>query len=150
MWKAIVCWLKGLLGGKVTTQIGRGNRAISGSSSGDNSPVVSAGRDAYIQVQSKQNELTTFNELEQIMPDLLNQLREGMADDPLIRDIIVSDKKSLAYNYTVEHFHFSADEHPRVWEKIRILENHGLVSEVRHRFAYRISEDFARYLRAGN
>ena len=47
MWEAIAGWLKTLFGGKGTTQIGKENQAVSGSSTGDNSPVVTAGRDLF-------------------------------------------------------------------------------------------------------
>lgn len=44
----IVGWFKSLFGGKGTTQIGKENSAISGATSGENSPVVMAARDVHI------------------------------------------------------------------------------------------------------
>ncbi len=52
MWDAIVGFFKSLFGGKGATQIGSGNQAVSGSSTGDNSPVLTAGRDMHVSVAS--------------------------------------------------------------------------------------------------
>jgi len=150
MWETIVGWFKALFGGKGTTQIGKGNQALSGSSTGDNSPVVTAGRDAHFNMPTplvSREPSGSFAELEETIPDLLSELRKDLAEHPLIRDIIVLDKKSFAYNWPDEHLLFSADEHPRIWNKIRVLENHGLLSELKDRFAYRISEELVRCLR---
>jgi hypothetical protein len=80
------------------------------------------------------------------MPDLMIDLRRHSTGNHLIRDIIVLDKKTIAYNWPDEHLLFSADETPGIWTKIRILENHGLVREVKNRFAYRMSEELASYM----
>ncbi len=50
MWNTVWEWLKGLFGGKGSVQIGRGNQSMTGSSTGANSPVVSAGRDVNLTV----------------------------------------------------------------------------------------------------
>jgi hypothetical protein len=41
-------WLKGLFAGKGYVQIGKGHQSLSGSTSGANSPVISAGRDLHL------------------------------------------------------------------------------------------------------
>src|SRR5262249_45715242 len=153
MWETIVGWFKALFSGKGTTQIGKGNQAVSGSSTGDNSPVVTAGRDVHFNMSAPvapQDPSSDFAELEDTIPDLLSDLREGLADHPFIRDIIVLDKKSIAYNWPDEHLRFSADESPGIRSKIQVLENRGLISERKDRFAYRMSEKLAGYLRKGS
>src|SRR2546426_471111 len=96
MWEAIVGWFKALFGGKGTTQIGKGNQAVSGSSAGDNSPVVTAGRDVHFNMPTpavSQEPSSALAELEETIPDVLSKLRKDLADHPLTRDIIVLDKK---------------------------------------------------------
>lgn len=47
MWAALIGWIKSLFGGKGAMQIGKGNQATTASSTGDNSPVITAGRDVH-------------------------------------------------------------------------------------------------------
>ena len=153
MWSAIVGiigWFKSLLGGKLATQIGSGNQAVSGSTTGDNSPMITVGRDVHFNVAgiSQSQPTGVFIELESLMPDLLDTLRARVNDNPLIRDIIVLNRETIGYSWPFDHLLFSADKHPPVWSEIQILENHGLVSEVKDRFAYRMSEELVRYLRS--
>jgi hypothetical protein len=45
---SIARFFKGLFGPKGATQIGKGNQAVTGSTTGSNSPMVSAGRDVHL------------------------------------------------------------------------------------------------------
>jgi hypothetical protein len=89
---------------------------------------------------------SAYSEIEQTIPDLLSVLRQRFTENPLIRDIIVLNKKTIAYTWPDDHLFFSADDYPGIWSKIRILENQGLVFEVKDRFAYRMTEELATYL----
>jgi hypothetical protein len=137
-------WLKGKLGGK-------GNQSAT---TGDDSPVLQVGRDVHfnvpVQPPVKDEDAETFAELEQTMPDLLNSLRQELAEHPLIRDIIVLDRRSLVYNWPGPHLMYSEDEAPNIRMRMAILEGHGLVRDLKgDGFAYRISEELVRYLEKG-
>lgn len=152
MWESIVSFVKGLFGSKGTTQIGRGNQAVTGgSAAGANSPVMTAGRDIHFNAPTGPTtdpDAEMFADLEQTMPDVLKNLRENLAEHPLIRVIIVMDKKSLLYNWPDDHLRFTAEEDPDIRSKVQILENHGLLRHERGRdFAYRMTERFVKYLR---
>lgn len=162
MWEALIGWLKAVLttfGGKGQIQIGKRNKAVSASSTGENSPVFIADGDIHVsmpKVPMSPNLVKDFSatnkfaELEKTMADLLSDLRKILADHPFLRDIIVLDRESIVYNWPNEHLRFSADKHINIWGKILVLTNQGLVSEIKDRFAYRISEEFATYLRKSN
>jgi hypothetical protein len=143
---------KGLFsGGKGPIQMGKGNQSVA---TGDNSPVVQAGRDVHfnvpIQQPAKDEEAEVFAELEQTMPELLNSLRQELAEHPLIRDIIVLDRKSIEYNWPGPHLMYSEDEAPDIRMQMAVLEGHDLVSDRKgDGFAYRISEKLVRYLKRG-
>jgi hypothetical protein len=146
-------WLEKLMGlfGMGTAQIGKGNQSVA---TGDNSPVVQAGRDVHfnvpVQPPVKDEDAETFAELERTMPDLLNSLRQELAEHPLIRDIIVLDRKSIEYNWPGPHLMYSEDENPNIRMQIAILEGYSLVSDGKgHGFAYRISEKLVLYLKKG-
>jgi hypothetical protein len=144
--------VKGLIGGgKGTTQIGKGNQSAA---TGDNSPVYQAGRDVHfnvpIQQPVKDEEAEMFAELERLMPDLLNALRQELAEHPLVRDMIVLDRKSIGYNWPGPHLMYSEDETPNIRMQMGILEGHGMVRDNKSDgFAYRISERLVRYLKKG-
>jgi hypothetical protein len=143
--------VKGLFSGKGTTQIGPGNRAVSGgSTSGANSPVVTAGRDVHFNAPvpvAGDEDAEVFTELEGLMPDLLGEMRKDLAAQPLSRIMMVLDKKTMAYNWPDPHFFYSADEIPDLWSKVKILQNHGLLREIKDEVAYRMPERPVKYLR---
>ena len=137
-------WLKGKLAGK-------GNQSAT---TGDNSPVLQAGRDVHLNVPVQQpvkdEDAQTFAELEQTMPDLLNSLRQELAEHPIVRDIIVLNTKSMAYNWPVPHLMYTKDEDPTIRMHMAILEGHGLVRDLKgDGFAYRMSERLVHYLKKG-
>jgi hypothetical protein len=70
-----------------------------------------------------------------------------LAEHPLVRDLIVLDKKTIAYNWPNQHLMFSKDEYPAIRETVSILEGHGLVRAEKAGFAYRMSERFVGELR---
>jgi hypothetical protein len=148
MWP-ILEWVKThIFGGKGTTQIGSGNQAVTGTTAGSSSPVVGAGRDVYLHINEppRQEEDPLVN-LEEPVLKLLVNLAESLAEHPLMRDIIVLHKKSIAYNWPDEHFMISADEEPGIYSFIKILLNHRLIIEIKTDFAYRLSEKLVSQLR---
>jgi hypothetical protein len=152
MLQAVVDFVKGLFGGKGTTQIGKGNQSVSGgSTTGANSPVLMANGDVHFYAPPSpatdaDPDAETFAELEGVMPDLLGDLRMALAEQPLVRDVIVLDKKTISYNWPDPHLCFSADETPDLWAKVGVLEDQGLLRETRDRFSYRMSGRLVKYL----
>ncbi len=154
MLQAVVDFVKGLFGAKGATQIGKGNQSVSGgSSTGANSPVLMANGDVhYYSPPAPATELEAdpdaemFAELEGVMPDMLADLRTALAEHPLVRDVIVLDTKTISYNWPDPHLSFSADETPDLWQKVGVLEDHGLLRETRDRFSYRMSGRLVKYL----
>jgi len=151
MWETILLWFKGLFGGpKGTIQIGKGNQATTQSSTGENSPVIKAGRDAHVNILSTitpKETVDIYPELENVMEDLLRELRENLVESPFLRDLIVLEKKSIPYGWENKHLLYSEDEQPGIRDKIGVLVNHGCLKEINDRFAYRMSEGFVRYLK---
>ncbi|HEY7428150.1 MAG TPA: hypothetical protein VH682_28210 [Gemmataceae bacterium] len=141
-------FLKGLFGSKGANQIGKENQAVTGSTTGNNSPMVTAGRDVYFSMPAGVvgEDAEMFRDLEKLMPDVLAELRRLLAETPLTRTMIVVDKKGYIANWPDPHFRFNEDEEPGTWNKVKILENHGLLICEKHRYAYRITEKLAKYL----
>ncbi len=82
-----------------------------------------------------------------LIPDVLSEMQGDLAEHPLIRDIIALPKSSFAYNWPSPHFGFFEDKAPGVLSKLCLLVDHGLIEEVKPDFAYRITPEFANYLR---
>jgi len=88
-----------------------------------------------------------FSDLEQTIPGLLSEMQADLAATPLIRDIIMLDKSTYAYNWPTDHFGFFEDKSPGVLSKLRLLIDHGLLEELKSDFAYRITPELAKYLK---
>jgi hypothetical protein len=150
MWQAVVDFVKGLFGGKGTLQIGKGNQAVTGTTSGHNSPIMAAQRDIHVNMPFTPpagGDYELFSDLEKDMPDLLREMREDLAEHPLIRDVIVLDKSTFAYNFPDAHLKFAEDTHPGIRQKVNILHDLGLLRQEKEGFYYRITEKFAKYLK---
>lgn len=149
MWDAIVGFVKGFFGGgKGVTQVGNDQQAVSGSTTGYNSPVIAAGRDVHFgPTPSADPYLEVFADLEELMPDLLDLMRSDLAEHPLLRDIVYLEKSTYAYNFNSEHMLFADDKQPGAGARLRILLGHRLLTEEKEDFWYRITERFAKYLR---
>jgi hypothetical protein len=81
------------------------------------------------------------------MPDVMASLRQELGEQPLVRDFVVVRTETNAYNWPGDHLKFSEAFFPSIRAQVGILENRGLVVGRGDRFAYKLSEDFARYLR---
>jgi len=151
MWGWIVDLVKGLVGGKGTTQIGKGNQSAT---VGDGGTVNQIADDVHHDQAApepvKDEDAELFTYLEETMPELLNSLRQELAEHPIVRDMIVLDRTSLRYNWPGPHLMYSEDEAPDIRLQMAVLECHDLVSERKgDEFVYRISEELVRYLTKG-
>jgi hypothetical protein len=89
-----------------------------------------------------------FAELEQMMPELLHEMRDDVGRSPLIREIIVLDTKGNIYNGDGVFLYYR-EAHADLDSKLQILENHSLIQEITYNSVdrFRLSEEFVKYLR---
>lgn len=87
--------------------------------------------------------------IERLMPDLFREMRTDLKAHPLCREFIVLHK-GVSFWYPSDRviLTYFIEEHEDIGNKMRILENHALISDIRHndvpRFAF--GEEFAEYL----
>jgi hypothetical protein len=109
----------------------------------------SKGRDAAGQIQDHidRGERTDFAEIERLMPELLAEMKEDYAQQPLLRELIVLDTEGNVYNGSGVFVYYRS-KHPDLDAKLAILENHELIKEITYNNTdrYRVMEKFARYL----
>lgn len=134
-------------------ELGAGDSMVQ-TTSGANSPIVSgqvaAARDIHITVppsSANPEEGEVFAHLEATVPDVLQELRKELQEDPLIRDIICLERKSISYGWLDTHLMFSEEEYKDIRRKLQVLVNAGMIRETKEGFAFRISERLVRYLR---
>lgn len=85
-------------------------------------------------------------EMQVLMPEIIEGIRELLKEDALLRDIVVMKKSSYAYNWPGPHGKFCDDTHPDATRKFQILDSHGLVRKVKP-IAYELSPRLVRMLR---
>jgi hypothetical protein len=92
---------------------------------------------------------TPFTRLEGLMPALLSEMREDLAQHPLRREFVLL-KRAWVYWASGTEFLYYFDDHQELESKVRILENEGLVHDITSKNVsrYRVSERLARYLGA--
>lgn len=92
-----------------------------------------------------------FMKAEQLMPALLMEMRTDVAAYPLRREFVML-RRSWSYWAKGNELFYYEDEHPELENKLRILENLGLVREITYnnvkRFVF--TEELADYLTATN
>lgn len=90
-----------------------------------------------------------FARLERLMPELLYEMRNDLIAYPLKREFVVF-RKGLVYNSRGSYLVYHPDEHTDLASKLRILENHGLITEITYNNTprYVMSEQLASYLGA--
>jgi len=90
--------------------------------------------------------------IERLMPDLLAEMRKDLSEKPLCREFIVISKR-LTFVYPNDRviLTYFTEDLPDLLEKVRILENYGLVRDIKHNDVprYAISEKLAEYLGTG-
>ena len=87
-----------------------------------------------------------FLRLEQLMPDLLNEIRADLKERPLTREFVLL-KKVWSYWAGGQEASYFYEDHADLDSKIRILQNYGLIREITHTNVkrYVFTEGFARY-----
>jgi hypothetical protein len=90
-----------------------------------------------------------FRRVERLMPSLMAEMRKDLESGPLCREmIVISRRVTFCYPPDRSMFTYYTDDHPDLLSKFMILQNLGLVRDVRHndvpRFAF--DEVFAEYL----
>jgi hypothetical protein len=99
MWTAVWEWLKKLFTGKGSTQIGRGNLAVSASSTGANSPVVSAGRDVHVTINGGAQSTAAQ------IGEQYEALRKSLCREPLSHVLPeIRRLAEIAGNHEIEHW----------------------------------------------
>ncbi len=90
-----------------------------------------------------------FERMEQLMPGLVAEMRQDLAEHPLKREFVVL-KRSWRYWAKGNELVYYYDDHPDLDDKLRILENEGLVQEITYNNTKRfvLSEELADYLGA--
>jgi hypothetical protein len=90
-----------------------------------------------------------FIKIERLMPELMAEMRQDLANSPLCRELIaISRRVTFWYPSDRSMFTYYLEDHADLLSKLMILQNHGLIRDIRHndvpRFA--IEEEFAEYL----
>jgi hypothetical protein len=93
-----------------------------------------------------------FLKIERLMPELMAEMRKDLAENPLCRELIaLSRVVTFCYPSDRSMFTYYFEDHANLLSKLMILQNHGLVRDIRHnnvpRFA--LEEEFAEYLERG-
>jgi len=90
-----------------------------------------------------------FLRLEQLMPDLLDEMRKDLSDRPLSREFVIL-KRIWVYVGRGHELRYYFDDHPELENKLRILQNFGLIRDIAHNSTgrYIFTEAFVRYLGA--
>jgi hypothetical protein len=90
--------------------------------------------------------LPVFERIERLMPDLLAEMRQDLATNPLIRECVLVPGQAVYNGSGV--FLYSDEAHPYIEGQFHALENLGLARNVTRTNAirYRLSEDLVQYL----
>src|SRR5262249_8821832 len=111
--------------------------------------ISSTGRDAARQIREQidRGARPDYGHIEQMMPDLLREMREDFSKQPVIREMILLDSKGNCYNGGGVFCYYRSAQ-PYLDSMFQILENNGLVQNITYNNTdrYRASEAFARYL----
>jgi hypothetical protein len=88
-----------------------------------------------------------FARLERLIPQLLIEMRQDLAQHPLRREFVLL-KRSWSYWAKGNELCYYFDDHPDLLSQIQILENYGLVREITYNNVqrYMMSEELAQYL----
>lgn len=92
---------------------------------------------------------SVFSSVEKLIPDLLADMKNDLCEDPFVREFIILSNKWVYNsnpNNMVVAYYF--EDHSHLRNKLRILENYGLIYEITYNDVARfvISEELATYL----
>jgi hypothetical protein len=92
---------------------------------------------------------STFTRLERLMPELLDEMRQDLAANPLRREFVLL-KKTWLYWASGNEFMYFFEEHPELEIKVGILENESMVQDISSKDVrrFRMTERLAQYLGA--
>jgi len=95
------------------------------------------------------NRSAVFERMERLMPALIAEMRQDLAAHPLGREFVVIKRSWLYWAKGNELFYYY-DDHPDLDDKLRILENEGLVRDITYNNTkrYVLTEELADYLGA--
>jgi hypothetical protein len=93
------------------------------------------------------NNLHPWEKIETLMPYLVAEMRDDLANYPLRREFVLL-KKCWSYWANVNELMYYFDDHPDLKSKIRVLQNLDLVYDITFNEVdrYTINEEFADYL----
>ncbi|MBD2693851.1 helix-turn-helix domain-containing protein [Anabaena catenula] len=94
-----------------------------------------------------------FLSIEKLIPELLADMKNDLHDHQFIREFVILSNKWVYNsdpNHMVHAYYF--EDHPYLRNKLRILENYGLIYEITYNNVARfvISEELAAYLTSDN
>ena len=110
---------------------------------------ASAARELEQRLRRNPETAEVFERMEHLMPALLAEMRQDLAAYPLRREFVVMQRSWMYWAKGNELFYYY-DDHPDLDDKLRILENEGLVRDITYNNArrYVLSERLAEYLGA--
>jgi hypothetical protein len=90
-----------------------------------------------------------FERIERLMPSLLAEMRQDLAEHPLRREFVVL-KRSWTYSGKGNELFYYYDDHPDLDDILHILDNEGMVQDITYNNTKRfvLSEELAYYLGA--
>jgi len=93
------------------------------------------------------NSSNMFVKLENIMPDLIAEMRKDLTSNPLSREFVIL-KKSWVYGGKGYELVYYFDDHSDLENKLLILQNYGLIQDITYNNTtrYIITEELASYL----
>ncbi len=96
---------------------------------------------------SPEDEELLYLRLEQLMPDLLEEIRRDLAEHPLFREFVPL-KRIWTYWASGNELIYYYEDHPELDNKLRILQNYFLIRDISTDSGnkrYVFSEGFVRY-----
>ena len=90
-----------------------------------------------------------FANIERLMPELLNEMREDLSNNPTTREFVILEKDWI-YNYDGFYLVYYYNEHDNLGGKLQVLENYYFIREITYNNVRRFifQEEFINYLTA--
>ncbi len=89
-----------------------------------------------------------FRKLASLMPDLLAEMKADLSKEPVVREFILPYNRNVIFGHTKKRFSYFQSEHEDLENKVDLLEQHGLVTDVTigNAAIYRMSEELVGWL----
>jgi hypothetical protein len=90
----------------------------------------------------------SFERLEEIVPELVAEMREDIANNQYTREIVILDRKWKYNGQDRLYFTYYYDDHENLLAKLNIMKNYGALIDIKFNniYRYEIAEDFIDYL----